>query len=92
MDDISAREDYRTFEGVGPAVLRLHLREIELSLDGGRIAREARADAVALVALLRREVLGRPHESMADLAAKLRLISEHANAKAARDGHEGAGQ
>ena len=86
MDDLSARMEAPVFEDAGPAVLRLHLREAELSLDGGRLGREAREDALALVSFLRREVLRRPHESMADLAAKLRLISQHANARTARDG------
>lgn len=90
MDDLSTRTDSPGYEGAGPAVLRLHLREIELSLDGGRLGQEARDDALALMSFLRREVLRRPHESMADLAAKLRLISENANARSGRDAPEGA--
>jgi hypothetical protein len=58
----------------GPAVLRLRLREVELLLARHSLGDEARNDARALVAALRRETLARHHDTLGDLAAKLSLI------------------
>jgi hypothetical protein len=68
------------FHGEGPAVLRLRLREIEIALYGKRLAEDARRDVIALIKILRSEALGRQHETIGDLAAKLRLIGEGSKA------------
>ena len=59
----------------GPAILWLRLREAELVLQRPNLPDDSRRNVISRVEWLKKALMARPHVSLVDLAAKLRLTS-----------------
>ena len=68
-------QNYDLFPNESPSILRLRMREVELSMASGVLKGQAHATAYEMLQRLKFELLNRPSGSLLDLAAKLRTLA-----------------